>query len=37
VAAIRIVRSKEAIAAAWAAGRALRLEQAIAETFGDEK
>jgi hypothetical protein len=37
VAAIRTVRSKEAIAAAWAAGRALRLEQAIAKAFGDEK
>jgi hypothetical protein len=36
-ASIRAVLGEEAFAAAWAAGRALTLEQAIAEAFPDEK
>jgi predicted ATPase/DNA-binding SARP family transcriptional activator len=37
VAAMRAVLGEAAFAAAWAAGRALRLEQAIALAFGEEK
>jgi hypothetical protein len=36
-AALRAVLGQEAFAAAWDAGRALTLEQAIAEAFPDEK
>jgi tetratricopeptide (TPR) repeat protein len=36
-ASIRAVLGEEAFAAAWAAGRALTLEQAIAEAFPDDK
>ena len=36
-ASIRTVLGEEAFAAAWDAGRALTLEQAIAEAFPDEK
>jgi hypothetical protein len=37
VAALRAVLGEAGFAAAWAAGRALTLEQAIAEAFGGEK
>jgi hypothetical protein len=37
VAAMRAVLGEAAFAAAWDAGRALTLEQAIAEALGEEK